>query len=122
MIERASRAQAPCSASAVPLNRGRGSRSRSRRKSATCTRLMPRRPKSESSAGWSVIAATIDMSGIRKPPTPIETMNGSGMKRSSDRPIATVAPEKTTARPAVAIVRTIASSFDSISSSSSRKR
>ena len=35
-------------------------------------------------------------------------MNGSGMKSSSASPIATVAPEKTTARPAVAIVRTIA--------------
>ena len=67
-----------------------------------------------------MIAATIDSSGIRKPPTPIDTMKGSGMKSSSARPIATVTPEKTTARPAVAIVRTIASSFESPRSSSSR--
>jgi hypothetical protein len=57
-----------------------------------------------------VTAARIDTSGIRKPPMPIETMNGTGMKRRSARPIATVSPEKTTARPAVAIVRTTASS------------
>jgi hypothetical protein len=49
-------------------------------------------------------------------------MNGSGMKSSNASPIATVAPEKTTARPAVCIVRTIASSFDPPRSSSSRKR
>ena len=44
---------------------------------------------------------------------PIERMNGEGMKSSSASPIATVAPENSTARPAVAIVRTIASSFES---------
>jgi hypothetical protein len=49
-------------------------------------------------------------------------MNGTGMKSRSASPIATVAPEKITARPAVAIVRTIASSFPSPRSSSSRKR
>ena len=38
-------------------------------------------------------------------------MNGSGMESSSARPIATAVPLKTTARPAVSIVRTIASSF-----------
>ena len=120
MIERASLAQRPRSGSLVPGRRGSGIRSRSRRKPATGSRLMPRRPKSERSAGWRVTAARIESSGIRKPPTPIETMNGSGMKRSSDNPIATVTPEKTTARPAVAIVRTTASSFGSPRSSSSR--
>ena len=53
---------------------------------------------------------------------PIERMNGEGMKSSSASPIATVAPEKTTARPAVSIVRTIASSFEPLRSTSSRKR
>ncbi len=38
-------------------------------------------------------------------------MNGSGIATRSSSPIATVAPEKITARPAVAIVRRIASSF-----------
>jgi hypothetical protein len=45
-------------------------------------------------------------------------MNGSGMKSSSASPIATVAPEKITARPAVCIVRTIASSTSRLRSSS----
>ena len=40
-------------------------------------------------------------------------MNGSGMKRSSARPIATVAPENRVARPAVRIVVTSASWADS---------
>ena len=42
-------------------------------------------------------------------------MNGSGMNSSIARPIATARPEKTTARPAVSIVRTIASSVSSVS-------
>ena len=49
-------------------------------------------------------------------------MNGEGMKSRSASPIATVTPEKTTARPAVAMVRRIASSFEPPFSSSSRKR
>jgi hypothetical protein len=88
----------------------------------TRTRLVPRRPYSESSAGCSVTAAATDTSGIRKPPIPIERMNGEGMKSSSASPIATVAPEKRTARPAVAIVRTTASSEEPSPSSSSRNR
>ena len=39
---------------------------------------------------------------------PSERTNGTGTKSSSPRPIATVAPEKRTERPAVCIVRTIA--------------
>jgi hypothetical protein len=49
-------------------------------------------------------------------------MNGTGMNSSSASPIATVAPEKTTALPAVRIVRTMASSLSSVRASSSRKR
>jgi hypothetical protein len=64
----------------------------------------------------------METSGIKKPPTPIERMKGIGIARSSARPIATVAPEKITARPAVAIVRTMASSTEPGRSSSSRKR
>ena len=57
-----------------------------------------------------------------RPPTPKPRMNGSGMKRSSARPIATAVPEKTTARPAVFIVVTIASSRSCPFRISSRKR
>jgi hypothetical protein len=57
-----------------------------------------------SSAGRSVADATIDTSGTSSPPTPIERMNGSGMKTSSARPTATVPPENSVALPAVAIV------------------
>ena len=53
---------------------------------------------------------------------PIERMNGIGIAISSASPMATVAPEKMTALPAVAIVRTIASSTEPGRSSSSRKR
>ncbi len=59
---------------------------------------------------------------MRNPPTPIERMKGSGMKSNNANPIATVAPEKMTARPAVAIVRRIASSLEPPASSSSRNR
>ena len=41
---------------------------------------------------------------------PIERMNGTGTSRSAPSPTATANPEKATARPAVAIVHTIASS------------
>ena len=54
---------------------------------------------------------------------PSERTNGTGMKSSSARPSATVAPEKTTDRPAVLIVRTTASAtVPSLHASSSRKR
>ncbi len=55
-----------------------------------------------------------------RPPIPNPRMNGSGMKSSSASPIATAVPLKTTARPAVAIVVTIASSRDDPRRSSSR--
>jgi len=98
MIAPARRCQKPVSSSAR------------HRRGSTGIRATPRRPYSDSSTGCSVSAAAIDASGIRKPPTPIDRTNGSGMKSSTASPIATVAPEKTTARPAVCIVRTIASS------------
>ena len=52
----------------------------------------------------------------------MERMNGMGIASSSASPMATVAPEKTTALPAVAIVLTIASSTEPGRSSSSLKR
>jgi hypothetical protein len=53
---------------------------------------------------------------------PSERTKGTGMKTSNASPSVTVAPEKRTERPAVAIVRTTASSMESPRSSSSRKR
>jgi hypothetical protein len=101
MIERARRSHAPLSARrCVPV----------------------RRPNSDSSAGCSVSAAAIETSGIRSPATPIERMNGTGTKSSNPSPIATAAPEKTTARPAVEAVARTASSTGRPRASSSRKR
>ena len=86
----------------------------------TRTLRIPRGPSNESIAGWSVRQAAIETSGIRKPATPIERMKGTGMKQRRPRPIATASPENTTARPAVVIVRTIASSPSWPAASSSR--
>ena len=55
-----------------------------------------------------------------KRPKPKPRMNGSGMKNKTARPIATAVPLKTTARPAVAIVRAMASSAERPARSSSR--
>ena len=109
MIEWASRAQIPCSGSTGAPGRSRFF-------------ATPRLPYSESSAGWSVTAPRTETIGIRKPATPIIRMNGSGIASSSASPSATAAPEKTTARPAVCIVRTTASSRSRPRASSSRKR
>ena len=57
---------------------------------------------------------------MTRPPMPKPRMKGSGMKSISASPIPTADPEKTTARPAVSIVRTIASTFDPAFWSSSR--
>ncbi len=57
---------------------------------------------------------------MKKPATPSERMKGTGISTSSASPIATVAPEKTTARPAVVMVRSIASSTEPPRASSSR--
>ncbi len=91
MIVSAMRAQAPPSLSGRrPIS---GTRSRSRRE-----------PNIASSAGSSVRAALMETSGMSRPPMPIERMNGSGIRTSMASPMATVAPEKSTARPAVFIV------------------
>ena len=80
-------------------------------------------PMTASSAGSSVAEAAIETSGTSSPPTPIERMNGSGMKTSSASPIATVIPENSVARPAVAIVvRSAPWTSSGVRASSSRKR
>ena len=60
--------------------------------------------------GSSVIATSVETSGISMPPYPIERRNGSGSAIRASRPIATVMPLKTTARPAVSIALCTASS------------
>ena len=112
MIEPASRDHIP----GAPLAR-RSSRARG----ATRKRLM-RVPSSDSSAGSRVADAAIDTSGIKTPPAPIERMNGSGISSNAARPIATVVPENSVARPAVIIVVCSAASGGRPRLSSSRKR
>ena len=84
--------------------------------------LLMRVPRTESSAGSSVIAASTETAGISMPPIPIERMNGSGMMTMLSRPTATVVPETITERPACVIVSTSAVSTSSPSRNSSRKR
>jgi hypothetical protein len=72
------------------------------------------------STGRSVSAATIETSGITSPPTPKPRIKGNGMKSMSASPIPTALPLKTTARPAVAIVLSSASSLVAAERSSSR--
>jgi hypothetical protein len=55
-----------------------------------------------------------------RPPIPKPRMNGSGIASMSASPIATAVPLNTTARPAVSIVRTTASSRVSCRARSSR--
>ncbi len=109
MIERASLTQKFSSASRRSVIRLGRSRTRS---SGPAQRWR--------STGRSVIAATIETSGIASPPIPKPRMNGSGMKSMSASPIPTAVPLKTTARPAVAIVFTTASSLETPSRCSSR--
>ena len=85
------------------------------------TRMRSRRePNIASSAGSSVIAARIETSGMSSPPMPIERMKGSGMSTRQASPIATVAPENSTAWPAVRIVMRSASCSSAPPTSSSR--
>ena len=70
-------------------------------------------PSSESSAGRSVTAATIETSGITTPPTPRERINGSGSMIRPASPTATVRPLNTTACPAKRIVGSSAARISS---------
>ena len=56
------------------------------------------------------------------PPKPIERMNGTGTTTSASRPMPTVVPLNTIARPLVAIAASIASSPSSPFERSSRQR
>jgi hypothetical protein len=69
-----------------------------------------------------VSAATIATSTAAMPPNPIERRNISGNINSAASDTATVIPENTTVRPAVAIVRASASWTVACRGSSSRNR
>ena len=60
-------------------------------------RRSSRGPNDASSPGSRVKVAATLISGIRRPPTPIERMNGTGTATIATRPIATVVPETTIA-------------------------
>ena len=95
---------------------------RSSSERGTTRSLFTRAPNSDSNAGSRVAEAAIDTSGISTAPAPIERMNGSGIKSSAARPIATVMPEKSVALPAVTIVVSSAARASWPRLSSSRKR
>ncbi|SKZ38585.1 Uncharacterised protein [Mycobacteroides abscessus subsp. abscessus] len=61
-------------------------------------------PATDSSAGTNVSAATTLISGMSSPVNPILRRNGTGRAISAARLTATVMPENSTARPAVARV------------------
>ena len=63
------------------------------------------------SAGSRLTAASTETRGMKRPAIPKPRMNGTGMKSMSASPMATAVPLKTTARPAVSIVRSTASSL-----------
>ena len=88
---------------------------RSRRRSA-------RGPTVASTTGSIVSATATETSGISSPPYAIDCRNGIGSTTAASRPIATVVPLNTTARPEVATAARIASSFESPRSRSSRHR
>ncbi len=67
------------------------------------------------------VVATL-ASGISAPPIPTLRMNGTGSTTSEIRPIATVTPLNTTARPAVSIATTTASWLSRPCARSSRHR
>ena len=80
-----------------PVTSWAARRSRTRR-GITRKRFTPR-PITARKAGRKVADAMIETIGTSTPPTPIERMNGSGMNTSSPRPMATVSPENSVARP-----------------------
>ena len=110
MMKRESTAQKPLSGSARCSSQRFGSR---RTRSSGF-------PTSERTAGRNVTAASTETAGMISPPTPKPRMKGSGMNKSSASPSATAVPLNTTARPAVSIVVTIASSRGDPRRSSSR--
>ncbi len=110
----ANRCQKPAS---VPLRRAR------RRGSGTRTgSALMRRPTTPSSAGSSVIAASMASATVIMPPRPTERSMFRGKSSKPNRPIETASPEKKTARPAVDIAIPTASGTVCPRASSSRKR
>ena len=103
----------------------RGQKLRSpRRRSTTAFGISRTRSSGSASQcsrpGSSVSAASTDTVGMRRPAIPKPRRKGSGIASISASPMATAVPLKTTALPAVSIVRTIASSLASPPRRSSR--
>ncbi len=69
-----------------------------------------------------MVATITEMSGMSMPARPIERRKGSGSTISASRPMATVVPLSTTARPAVPMAAMIAASPSAPESRSSRQR
>ena len=72
--------------------------------------------------GSRVIATSTLISGISMPAYPTLRRNGTGITTIASRPIATVTPENTTARPAVVMVRSTAVCGSYPAAHSSRQR
>jgi hypothetical protein len=81
-----------------------------------------RGPIPPSSAGSSVSTTMIEMSGISIPPIPVLRSPGTGSTTRDTRPIATVSPERSTARPAVSTARITAEALSRPRARSSRQR
>ena len=79
-------------------------------------------PRTTRIAGTRVVAASTAITVTTVPPIPIERSIMNSNIVSDDSPIITARPEKSTARPAVAMVTATASSGPSPRASSSRKR
>ena len=111
MMARAKRCHTPVTSCAV--------RRSSTLRGITRQRFTPR-PITARTAGRKVAEAAIETSGTSTPPTPIERMNGTGMKMSSAEADGHGQPENSVARPAVVIVLTSAACGSSWTASSSR--
>ena len=72
--------------------------------------------------GSSVIATSTETSGTSTPPYPTLRRNGTGSTIIDSSPIATVSPEKITARPACSMATATASAFGRPAERSSRQR
>ena len=81
-----------------------------------------RGPRTPSSAGKSVSAARMLIPTTRAPAMPIDRSAVMSNVSNASRPIMTVAPENSTARPAVAMDHATARSTEAPSADSSRKR
>ena len=81
-----------------------------------------RGPMPDSRAGSKVLTTKMDTSGMSMPPMPVLRSPGTGSTMSAIRPMATVNPDSTTARPAVSAAAITASAGSRPRARSSRQR